>query len=558
MISENIKYITMMACIIILISLATGSVLGEDIKPDLSITYWSPPNDPITTVGIPQIFSIDLNKKADVVWTIDNSAVQSYSNVHTSSYTDYTADIGIHNVNVLATDGGGDFVTKDWIWTVEYEPPQIIYIPPAPIITYVTGNFWIDYTVRPNIESGTNKTDSLSVSLDDGMTWQDGISPNTNFNITVGPHGQSSILAFAYNNSGGISQTVSENVQLDNNIPVQNGIGDKTVTVGQTLTFTVYAIDADGDTITYNTSATKGLYNSSIGIYSWVPNSSDVGTYTWLFCSNDNYGGSSCETVTIIVNTNNGGSGGNGDNNGGNNGGNSGGSSSGGTGGGTSGENYYNIEFKKRQELDIYKDVVTSYVFVDKIGPIMFVNITGNSNTGEVTGIMEVLKNRSSLLKTSAPGFIYKNINIWIGTSSFATPKNIKFPAKITFRIENSWIDKNSVIRENIKMVRWDGKKWITLDTSGKMKDSNYTYFDANTDGFTHFAIIDSKNIKGEKSTYTVPTYTTEKPKTNQSDKPKVRQTVTMTPNPKKTPGFEVIIGMAVFLIICIIQRKKR
>lgn len=707
-----------------------GSPIWPGDKQDLSITSWSPLTDPSTTVNIPQTFSVDFNKNADIVWTIDNSAVQSDLNVLTSSYTDSLTDAGIYNVIATITDGT-DTISKEWIWTVESEPSQTVYIPPPPIITYTTGNFWINYIVNPDTGSGTNKTDSLNVSLDDGVTWQDGIVPNTNFNITIDPHGQGSILAVAHNNTGGTSQTSSENVQLANNIPVldpigdkivvvgneltftvnavdadgdtityskdvakgdldsasgvyswipnngdigihtvivssddghggidsetikitvtnnqpmtympptpvnlvctqgnfwiyctwqpgegnntdsyninidgiltnettdnsvnittgphqqknisirsynnsgegslnpvpvskdvqmnnnmpvQTAIGNKVVIVGQILTFTVHATDPDGDTITYNTSATKGSFNSSTATYSWTPNSSDAGTYTWSFCSKDSYEVSTCETMTITVNTNNGG-------NGGNNGGSNGGSSSGGTEGGTSGEKFYNIEYKYRHELDIHKDIVASYVFTDKRSPIMFVNITGNSSNIEVIGMMEVLKNRSSLLKTSAPGLVYKNVNIWIGTSNFATPKNIKYPAKITFRIENSWIDKNSVIRDNIKMTRWNGKKWTILDTLGKMKDDNYTYFDANTDGFTHFAIIDSKNIKGEKSEYTVPTYTTEKPDTNQSNKPKVKQTATITPNPKKTPGFEAIIGMTIFLIIYMIRQNKR
>ena len=736
MISENIKiisrkYIIRMIGVTILILLTTGNVLGTTPESDsqtLSIISSSPLTDPTTTVGTPQTFSIDLNNPADVIWSIDNSAVQSDTNVLTSSYTDIV-DIGVYNVNVFATDGT-DSVTKDWIWTVESEPP-IIYIPHVPIITYTTGNFWINYIVSPDTGPGTSKTDSISVSLDDGTTWQDDVAPSTNFNITVGPHGQGSILAVAYNNSGGTSDTASENVQIANNIPVldqigdkiitvgneltftihatdpdgdtmtyskdvakgdldsstgvyswtpknddigmhtvtissnddhegidsetikitvadnqpgaympptpvdlvctqgnfwiyctwqpdignntdsyhvdidgilnetinnninittgphqqknisvraynnsgggslnptpvskniqmannmhvQDGIGNKVVIVGQILTFTVHATDADGDVIIYNTSATKGLYNSSTGVYSWAPNSNDVGTYTWSFCSNDNYGGGTCKTITVTVNTNNGGDSGDS--------GNGGGSSSGGTG--TSGENYYNIQYKERRELEIHNGVVTSYIFDDKKGPIMFVNITGNWSVGEIIGMMEVLKNRSSLLKTSAPGNVYKNINIWIGTSKFATPKNIKFPAKINFKVENSWINNNSVIRDNIKMVRWNGKKWIILDTLGKMKDDNYTYFDANTDGFTHFAITVLKNGNVPAVTPTiskiidVPNVQTlvESPTPNLTENiPKVSSNTSMN-------GFNMfsILLIAVFIILAIyIIRQK-
>ena len=677
MILGNIKkiskgYIVRTVVITIILSLfVTINSVGVDQyvdTADLLIESWSPLADPTTTVGTPLIFSIYVNSPADITWSIDNSAVQSDTDVLTSSYVGI-ADIGVYDVSVLITDDI-DSTTKDWKWKVKHSGDLVIYVPSAPIITYTMDNFWINYIVNPDKSLGTNNTDSISVSLDGKVTWQNDVTPGTNFNISVGPHGHADISAIAHNNSGGTSDTtsknvslannipvldpigdktvavgselsftvhatdldgddityskdvakgdldsstgtyswtpkkgdigthvvtissydgnggtdsktatiivvgdvpgtymppipvslnctqgnfriyciwqpgvgnntdgyrvdvdkmsnettgnntnittgphqqknisvyarnnsgegslnpipISESVQMINNVPVQIGIGDKSVTIGQMLTFAVNATDQDGDAITYSTNTTKGLYNSSTNVYSWTPNSSDVGTYTWLFCSNDSYGGNVCETITVTVSTSNDGNTGNNGNTGSSSGSSSGGGSS---GAGTSGENYYNIQYKERRELFINKDVTTSYKFDSKRGPVIYVNITGNENKGEITGIMEVLKDRSSFLEISAPGNVYKNINIWIGTIGFAIPKNIKFPTKITFRVENSWIDKNSVIRDNIKMVRWNGGKWVTLDTLGKIKDNNYTYFDANTDGFTHFAITELKS----------------------------------------------------------------
>lgn len=45
------------------------------------------------------------------------------------------------------------------------------------------------------------------------------------------------------------------------------------------------------------------------------------------------------------------------------------------------------------------------------------VNITGNISAGEVTTMVEVLRNTSILVKNiSAPGLVYKNVNIWVGS----------------------------------------------------------------------------------------------------------------------------------------------
>ncbi|HWR26517.1 MAG TPA: PGF-pre-PGF domain-containing protein, partial [candidate division Zixibacteria bacterium] len=160
----------------------------------------------------------------------------------------------------------------------------------------------------------------------------------------------------------------------------------------------------------------------------------------------------------------------------------------GGGGGGTSGENFSNIEVKEKYDLHIFKDKVTSYIFTNSRNPIMFIKITGNFNAGEINTAVEVLKNTSSLVKTPAPGKVYKNANVWVGTSGFANPKNIKI-AVIEFKVPNTWLENNNVDASEIKLVRWNGISWITLDTSIKSKESADTFFEATTDSFSPVAI---------------------------------------------------------------------
>jgi hypothetical protein len=114
----------------------------------------------------------------------------------------------------------------------------------------------------------------------------------------------------------------------------------------------------------------------------------------------------------------------------------SGGGGGGGGGGGPSGENYTNIEVKENYDLHIFKDKVTSYRYTNRSNPVMFVNITGNINAGEINAAVEVLRNTSTLIKpqTPAQGIVYKNVNIWVGTTGFAVQKNIKIAA-IKFKV---------------------------------------------------------------------------------------------------------------------------
>ena len=166
----------------------------------------------------------------------------------------------------------------------------------------------------------------------------------------------------------------------------------------------------------------------------------------------------------------------------------SGGGSSGGGGGGMSGENSLNIEVIEKYDMQISRDVTTSYRFIHEKNPIMSVNITGNTSSGIITTSLEVLKNTSTLVNIPPEGLVYRNLNIWVGTSGFATPKNIK-EAVISFRVKTSWVTENDLAPDDIKLLRWNGKEWVTLETSEKGKDSTYNYFEAKTNSFSPFTI---------------------------------------------------------------------
>jgi hypothetical protein len=42
-------------------------------------------------------------------------------------------------------------------------------------------------------------------------------------------------------------------------------------------------------------------------------------------------------------------------------------------------------------------------------------------------------------------------------------------------------------------MLKWDGSKWIELETRMKNKDDSFTYLEAKTDTFSSFAIVGLK-----------------------------------------------------------------
>jgi PGF-pre-PGF domain-containing protein len=163
----------------------------------------------------------------------------------------------------------------------------------------------------------------------------------------------------------------------------------------------------------------------------------------------------------------------------------------GGGSGGASGENYANIEFTEKYDKYIYTDITTSYLFEKTNNPIIYVNITGNTNSVETTTMVEGLYGTSSLAKIPSPESVYKNVNIWVGTFGYATPKNIK-NAEIIFKVPLAWMEDYNIDPESILMMRYD-IDWQALPTKKIAIFNGEIIYEAKTIGFSPFAITGKK-----------------------------------------------------------------
>lgn len=160
---------------------------------------------------------------------------------------------------------------------------------------------------------------------------------------------------------------------------------------------------------------------------------------------------------------------------------------------------------------------------------------------------VEALKGTSKLVKEPAPGTVYKNVNVWIGT------KRMK-EGLIRFKVENSWLDSNSLAGSEVRMVKWDGSQWAQIEIAEKTKDNTYTYYEAKTDSFSVFAIT------GLKGGVIVPTATPAGAVTEETPaKPTGTATAAPTPVPtKKVPGFELVLVAAALCAVYLFSRKRR
>ncbi|WP_256621901.1 PGF-pre-PGF domain-containing protein [Methanolobus chelungpuianus] len=161
---------------------------------------------------------------------------------------------------------------------------------------------------------------------------------------------------------------------------------------------------------------------------------------------------------------------------------------SGGGGGGSSGESAENILFKDVLAVNTMKDTVTTFEFDNEVNDIQYIRYLSLKNSGKISTTIEVLKNTSGFAANAAPDLTYRNINIWVGKTGYATENNIMEPV-IGFRVSQAWVLSNAIDPYTVKLNRYSGGAWEELATEQTGFDDNYLYFEAKTPGFSPFAI---------------------------------------------------------------------
>ncbi|MFA5104310.1 MAG: fibronectin type III domain-containing protein [Candidatus Margulisiibacteriota bacterium] len=141
------------------------------------------------------------------------------------------------------------------------------------------GNSWSYITTMPTNSVGYNSM---------------GLTPHTTYYFRVR----------SYNAAGNSGYSNTASATTSNRAPVLTSIGNKTTNETSTLTFTVSATDADGDTVTYEATGlpTGAVFNTTTGIFNWTPSYIQSGSHNLTFKARDLFGGITQEAVTIIVN----------------------------------------------------------------------------------------------------------------------------------------------------------------------------------------------------------------------------------------------------------------
>ena len=187
----------------------------------------------------------------------------------------------------------------------------------------------------------------------------------------------------------------------------------------------------------------------------------------------------------------------------------SGGSSSGSGGGaGSSPEPAKNVEAKEISQTFVTKGIPVKFDFTKNATSVVYISFDAKKTAGKITTIVEMLKNKSSLVSELPEDETYKSFNIWVGNSGFANAGNLE-NAVICFRVDKSWIQDKNINQSSVTLNRYSEKKWNELPASLLKQDDRYLYFTARTPGFSPFAIT-GKMIAKEADNEVQPATVTE------------------------------------------------
>lgn len=242
-----------------------------------------------------------------------------------------------------------------------------------------------------------------------------------------------------------------------------------------------------------------------------------------------------------------------GEGSGGGSGGSGSSSGSGGAGGaGVSPEPQKNVEAKELSQVYITNGEHIKFEFPEGITCIQYIEFDAKKTLGKVTTTVEMLKGKSELVSELPEGEVYKNVNIWFGTGGIGSSENIQ-NAKVIFKVNKAWINKNKVNLESISLWHYD-KVWNKLETRKVNEDSNYVYFEAQSPGFGHFVIVESKaEVLATPDSKEITSVTPEA----SDSKPASDSEKSSEGGWRSLPGFESVITIGILGTVYCILRKK-
>ncbi|MCQ6963464.1 hypothetical protein PV02_10110 [Methanolobus chelungpuianus] len=224
----------------------------------------------------------------------------------------------------------------------------------------------------------------------------------------------------------------------------------------------------------------------------------------------------------------------------------SGGGGGGSGGSGSSGEKTQNIALKDVSSIFVGKGSV-KFDFKDADNDIQYIEYTSLKNSGTITATVEILKDKSTFAASSPEGVIYRHINIWLGKTGYATETNIENPV-IGFKVDRNWINDKGINPAPVVLNRYSDGKWNALSTTQTGNNANYYFYQAETPGFSPFAITGvNLDETALRSTSNV-TFTADESKSSVGNEAQAENSLR---------GLSVTVTLLIVSIACFLKRKQ-
>jgi len=228
----------------------------------------------------------------------------SGANKKTFSWTPSVVQYGTYNLTFNVQDESGDADYQDLTIIVNRKPVLI-----HPGNQSSSEGDTVSFSVNGSDADGDSLTFGISSDRPSGSTFSS--SADSIYFRWITDYSSSGNYSVEFTVSDGRTgtDTITVNITITNvnRPPVLNAIGSKSGYVGSSLSFYIQGSDPDNDDITFSASnmPSGASFNSSTKLFSWTPQSSDVGTYYVTFKVTDSYSAVDSEDVSITVTADN-------------------------------------------------------------------------------------------------------------------------------------------------------------------------------------------------------------------------------------------------------------
>jgi len=261
-----------------------------------------------------------------------------------------------------------------------------------------------------------------------------------------------------------VNDSVSAGNQLNNTLVahIDTTVPTSTATCSPTTAQTgdSFPCSCTGTDATSGVSTSTGTSTSPDGIV--TPSSTGGFTYTCTVTDNGGLTASASKTYTIQQSTG------------------SGSSSGGGSSGGATTPKPQVFSFTK-----ITPGAATIVKNFDSNTGIKEIQITVNNEAQNVKVTVTKYDGKPAAVSVAKTGKVYQYMQI-----NVSGVENKLSKAKVTVKVEKSWVTSNGVDKNNVVISKFDeaNGKWVELTTTYDSEDTTYHYYDAEVTSFSYFA----------------------------------------------------------------------